>query len=220
MKRIRESNINTEEHFNEVFETDKELYSSYKNIQIYNNLFKLDLFEVGNFLDYGCGNAGALNQICDTKKIKGTGVDISSLIIKRNKTKYPKLNFYSVEEFQKSDTKSDTIVTTHTLEHTENPLKIAENLLSRTAKLFIIVPYKESWNKCPEHLWEFTSDSFDSLNPTITILGIINEAGYREVIYFWDKNNTKNYKYKKLFYQIKILPYHKIKGILKTIFDL
>lgn len=219
MKRIRNENINTGEHFDELFTEQKDVYSSYNQIKLYDTLFSLGLFAEGTILDYGCGNANSLAQIVTEKKLQGIGVDISSTIIQKNKNDFPTLIFKTVEEFNSSVTISETVICTHTLEHTDNPLEIAEKLLSvATKKLFIIVPYKESWNKCPEHLWEFDKNSFNSLSPTLVLVGKVNEAGYTEIMYFWDKTSKKKPDLLlKTLYTIKLIKHHSLKGIIKKI---
>lgn len=219
MKRIREENINTGEHFDEVFQDSEEVYSSYPQIQLYDSLFRLRLFDAKSILDYGCGNANALAKLASERKIDAIGVDVSSSIIEKNRKNFPSLLFYTTEEMDNQNISVDTVICTHTLEHVDNPLELAKKLLLLSQKKFlIIVPYKESWNKCPEHLWEFNKRSFDSLSPSYVQVGLTNSAGYTEIIYFWDKEAAKSNNLSvKLGNTFKLIPKHSYKGIIKKI---
>lgn len=218
MKRIREKNINTQEHFNEVFNENANLYDSYKNIEIYNKLLKLELFSGASFLDFGCGNAAGLYKTLKTHSTTDVyGVDISNVIIDANREQYPSIHFLTTNEFDTKKPTADTIISTHTLEHTEDPKAVVKKLLSiSNKKMFVIVPYKTSWNKCAEHLWEFDKKSFDNLSPTYALPGIINEAGYQEILYFWDKNQRRS-KLSLLSFYIKINRHHSFKGVFKKL---
>lgn len=222
MKRIREHNINTSEHFDAVFAENPNQYNSYKNIQCYDKILNLGLFKERSYLDFGCGNGNALNEIAENNPtLKITGVDISKKVISENKKRFQLCNFKTTEEFFNNKEAYDVTLSSHTFEHLDDPIDTASKLLSVTnKKMLIIVPYKDSWALCPQHLWVFDSKSFDSLSPTVFLSGFTNRAGYTEALYFWDK--SRNYSFlEKLLLKIKLFLFkcvynHPI-GIIKKI---
>ncbi len=222
MKRIRSNNINTQEHFNDVFKEDLFRYNSYENIKFYNKtLFNKSMFSYNTYLDYGCGGASGMNSVKDVHpSTRFIGVDISSFVVRENKKRFPQCDFYEVEELLNSDSKFDVVLSSHTFEHIQNPLEIASLLLKKTNKIMIIiVPYADSWNECGEHLWEYDKHSFDSLAPTSVYIGLTNKAGNTEIIYVWDKRGKKKKK-SKLLFNIKKIPKQSFLGLLRRLFRL
>lgn len=219
MKRIRQKNINTREHFNEVFQEKPQLYDSYKNILFYNKALNLNLFS-GKYLDYGCGNGDPLNKLKNIyNDLDIIGVDLSDEVINKNKIKYQNCTFITTDEFWDKPIEVNSIVSTHTFEHIENPKEILTNLLKLTDKLFIIVPYEDSWKECAQHIWRYDLNSFDFIKPDLALPGLINEAGNQEVIYYWNKNKVDYNKNKiKLTFFIRKLKYHKYIGVIKKIY--
>ncbi len=190
MERIRYENLNTSKNFNKVFAKQFDLYDSYKNINYYNDVLGLLIFNGESYLDFGCGGGGPLNKIKQKYPlINIVGVDISDFVIERNAELFPKCNFYTVDEFFKNNFKVDNILSSHTFEHVENPLELANHLLSRANKsLTIIVPFEDSWRECDQHLWRFDKKSFESLKPSLIVVGLTNRGANTEIIFYWNKN--------------------------------
>lgn len=92
-----------------------------------------------NVLEVGCGRGYLANIISNTHKI--TACDI--VIPNELKKKYPAVKFVSgdIENLPFKDNQFDTVISTHTLEHTKN-LQKAVSELRRVAKkeLIIVVP--------------------------------------------------------------------------------
>jgi len=202
MKRIREKNINTANTFNLAFQDNFSVFNNYKNILFYNKFLQLNLFNSGSYLDYGCGGGEALSKIkANHPNSQVFGVDISDYVIKKNSELFKGISFLTIEDYYKNNLNIDNILSSHTFEHIEDPIFIAKQLLERINKKFIIiVPYKDSWQECEQHLWCFNEHSFDILKPTWVMKGIINRAANRELIFCWDKDNSN----KKLIYPVFI----------------
>jgi SAM-dependent methyltransferase len=216
MERIRQKNVNTSETFNEVFARKFDLYNSYKNIGYYNNALSLALFSGESYLDFGCGGGEPLSRIKrDCQNLRVIGVDISDFVINRNKDIFPECDFYTTNEFSRNFFKIDHVLSSHTFEHVENPLEMAAYLLSRANKsLTIIVPNEDSWKECEQHLWRFDKHSFDSLNPSLKISGLINRGANMELIFHWDKVGEAGKRSNLLFNFRKIFRHNPI-GLLK-----
>jgi len=204
MRRIRDINVNTQETFNEVFKNNFFTYDDYKNIKYYNRILRLDLFSSYSFLDYGCGNGNALSGIKKKyKSLRVFGVDISNFVIDKNRQLFPDCEFLTVEDFSERNMEFDSILSSHTFEHVEDPMFLAEFLLSKAKKNFIIiVPDRDSWAECEQHIWRFDKGSFDKLKPTFKIRGLINRAGNTELLFFWSKNK----KYLNFFIALLLFP--------------
>ncbi len=192
MKRLNRENINTSEHFDAVFEKDFHYYDSYQNIHYYNGKYNLRLFSGGTYLDYGCGSGASLLSLKQKFLELGVvGVDISEYVIKENRKRYSPCRFFTAGEYLVSDFVSEHILSSHVFEHLESPKDFAIYLLARTSEtLTIIVPYKDSWIDCQEHLWIFDEKSFDFLHPSLVIRGLTNPAGNTEIIFHWDKKKN------------------------------
>lgn len=216
MERIRQKNVNTSETFNEVFSKKFNLYDSYQNIYYYNDALGLSLFDGDSYLDFGCGGGEPLSRVKrDHQNLLVVGVDISDFVICQNKSLFPECVFYTTDEFSRNFLKIDHILSSHTFEHVENPMETAAYLLSRANKsLTIIVPNEDSWKECEQHLWRFDKNSFDSLNPSLKITGLINRGANKELIFHWDKTGGSGRKSKFLFNFRKIFRHHPI-GLLK-----
>ena len=172
---IRDS-INTAEYFNDRFEENSDYYESpWKNLTNYSDKFQLSIFDKGSILDYGCGDGKHLELYSSKTKFETAGVDISNVVIKKNKDKYKNSKFYLKENMLMEKLKYNHVVSTHTIEHTDHPIKEIQNLMSIAENtLTIIVPYKNSWHQTEEHLWFFDKHSFDSLNPSLVRTGTVS----------------------------------------------
>jgi len=97
-----------------------------------------------NILDIGCGEGTRLNTLLP-KDIKGTGVDISKIAIKKAKEQYPRHRYIQTkgESLPFKDNSFDLVYTAFVLEHTENPeyfLKEAKRVLKPKGSLVILCP--------------------------------------------------------------------------------
>ena len=123
-----------------------------------NDLIKENKYSI---CDMGCGmgeGANELHKVFPKSEVYGmdfsqTAIDEANAQYKDENLTYFKGNIYDCDE------KFDIILTSHTLEHFENPFEIVENL-SPNCKYFIItVPFRE-WPLWREHCFSFQYDSF------------------------------------------------------------
>ncbi len=169
-------------------------------------------------MDYGCGGGAPLAGVKKRFDLaEAAGVDISDYAIRKNKELFPECEFFTVDEFWKNNRRYDNILSSHTFEHIENPLLIAEKLLQNCKESFtIIVPCGDSWKDCEQHLWRFDRHSFDKLRPTFAVGGLTNWAGNSELIFHWAKNRKVSRLTLALFRirkQFKISPSDLVKKI-------
>lgn len=188
MKRIIKENINTAEHFDQFFKKNFDVYDSYKNIVFYDKLLGSKMFRGASYLDFGCAGGTSLAKIKEKfPTLSVIGVDISAYCIEANKEKFPVCSFYTDKDFFQTDFSVDNILSSHTIEHLENPIETIKYLLGRTkSSVLVIVPYQDSW-RGEEHLWTFDEKSFISLNPTLACKGLANESKNTELIFYWKK---------------------------------
>lgn len=218
MRRIRYENLNTSKNFNEIFVKQFDVYDSYKNIRYYNKVLGLRLFEGMTYLDFGCGGGGPLNKIKEEHQgLKIIGVDISTFVIEKNNEFFPECKFYTVDDFLQTNFKIDNILSSHTFEHVENPLELASYLLSRANNsLTIVVPFKDSWKECEQHLWYFDKRSFDSLTPSSVVVGLTNRGANTELIFHWNKKG-KGSAMLSLIFKFKKIIRQSPRGLLKVV---
>lgn len=220
MKRIRKNNINTGAHFDCVFKDNFCLYDSYKNIEYYNRQLNLGIFSGDSYLDYGCGNGNSLAYLkMKYPNINICGADISLFVIQENKKLFPGVAFVSIDDLNNQNIKFDHILSSHTLEHVENPLDTAQKLLEMASStLTIIVPYKDSWSECEEHVWKFDKRSFKKLKPSLVVVGLTNEGGNAELLYYWNKSYALNRGFiDRLTFFFKKQSKQNLKGLLKKV---
>jgi ubiquinone/menaquinone biosynthesis C-methylase UbiE len=110
--------------------------------------------------DLGCGMGEGVNLLKEFfKKSKVTGVDFSQSAIKKAEKKYSNIFFIrsDINEFEKN---YDVIISSHTLEHFENPFELFSKMMSLADKYFVlIIPFqeKELWR---EHCYTFDYNFF------------------------------------------------------------
>jgi len=110
--------------------------------------------------DLGCGMGEGVNlfkSYFNDSEI--TGVDFSNYAIEKARKKYPNVSFDCVDitDFEKQ---YDVIVSSHTLEHFENPPKIFNKIINLAKKYFIlIIPFQEK-DLYHEHFYRFDYDFF------------------------------------------------------------
>ena len=119
----------------------------------------------GTILDFGCGLGDAMlpyrKAYPDAKLI---GVDFSMQAIAKCRQKYAHLATFIVGSF--GDIPAvDVIVSSNVFEHLSDDESIANSLLKKCQRLFIIVPYKESLKAAVEHehVNSYDEASFSSL---------------------------------------------------------
>lgn len=81
-------------------------------------------FNKHTFLDYGCGDAGLLNQL-QFKGYQVTGVEYDPILVKELNTIFPLINILTADGFEKQEaTKYDVIHLGDVLEHLNDPSSI------------------------------------------------------------------------------------------------
>lgn len=119
----------------------------------------------GTILDFGCGLGDAM-PIYKKKfpSAKLIGIDHSKKGIDKCCQKYSHLATFivgSVDDIPPVD----VIISSNVFEHLSNDVAVAEAVLGKCKKLFIIVPYKEPLGKAVEHehISTYDANSFTSL---------------------------------------------------------
>ncbi|AKM81461.1 MAG: Methyltransferase type 11 [Candidatus Pacebacteria bacterium GW2011_GWF2_38_9] len=95
-------------------------------------------------LECGCGEGSKLFRICGNRK-NCYGVDYSKIGIKIAQSKYRNINFSigNIEYLDFPDSKFDLIYSAFVIEHTENPLKIINEMIrvtKKNGKIAIVCP--------------------------------------------------------------------------------
>ncbi len=202
MKKIpNREQINTRQHWNLAHTTEYPYsgYDFYCNL-LYKYIPFLESHGYENplgiawyWLDFGCWIAKR-NSILDFPSGKYVGFDLSDYITNINRKSDPN-NLYVDSLKELEDKEISYISALHVFEHLTNPQEEFNRLWKMSTRYISIqVPYRESYRSCEQHLWEFDENSFvniDDIEPTIIIGPQMNLEGEREILYFWDKQNTK-----------------------------
>lgn len=113
----------------------------------------------GTICDFGCAEGDAFPVYkSNWPDAKLVGVDFSVRAIEHAQENYGSIGNFICSDFQEIP-QSEIMISSHTFEHIENELDVLDQLLSKCAKLFVIVPYKES-PLGSEHLRRYDYDSF------------------------------------------------------------
>lgn len=104
-----------------------------------------------NILDLGCGEGSRLLFVTQGK-VKGTGIDISKVAIKRAKKRYPELNFLEgdLESLPFGDESFDLVYSSYVFEHLDKPEKVigqAIRVLKQYGYFVVISPNYGSPNR-------------------------------------------------------------------------
>lgn len=165
MKRLRVENINTPEHFNEVWE-HPELY--HYDITRMNAL--ISTVKDGDIVcDFGAGVFGACQYIAEKTRLDCSLFAIDQSVIAKNivNKSAPKIVFL-VGDCSHSifpDNRFDVIISGETIEHIEDPAQFVREMV-RICRLGGSIVLSTVDNHCenakkleyPEHIWEFTRE--------------------------------------------------------------
>ncbi|KAF5083925.1 Trans-aconitate 2-methyltransferase [anaerobic digester metagenome] len=110
--------------------------------------------------DLGCGmGEGTYLLKKYFKDSEVMGVDFSNYAIKEAKKKYVNASFIC-SDISKIERHYDVVVSSHTLEHFEDPNKVLNDIINLADKFFIlIIPFQEE-NLYKEHFYSFDYDFF------------------------------------------------------------
>ena len=143
-------NINTPEHWNEVYKGIIAGNPRYRGVHEDNKFIANQIIVSGTkVLDVGCGDGELLHQISLQKSCDLNGCDITSVGIEFAKKNVPTAHFEVIppepKELPFSDI--DTLLCIQTIEHLENPAEYIEKWkksLKPTGQMFLIIPYRLS----------------------------------------------------------------------------
>lgn len=111
--------------------------------------------------DMGCGMGEGTQKLHENfPNSKVIGVDFAPNAIEKANQKYSDKNIsFICDDIFKIDNDFDIIITSHTLEHFKEPIKIANKLSKKCKFLIITVPFRENplWE---EHVFSFDYNSF------------------------------------------------------------
>jgi len=119
----------------------------------------------GTLCDFGCGAGDAFPVY--RKAFPGArllGVDVSDGAIALCKERYG-----NIADFRRGGAdmipEVDIIICSNVIEHVDDDVGLVEELIARCARLYMIVPYKES-PLIAEHVHSYDETSFASLSPS------------------------------------------------------
>ena len=137
----------------------------------------LESIDSNSVLEVGCGRGYLANLISQKHKITACDIVISPSL----KKKYPKIKFVAgdIEKLPFKDGQFDTVISTHTLEHTKDLQKAVSELRRVARKQLLIVvprqrPYKYTFSLHTQFFpyeWSITNAFGYSKNATIEKLG-------------------------------------------------
>lgn len=185
------NNINTRAYWNKRFDSgDWENNGGRNQTQQFaiSQVPFLDIpkIQTGTILDFGCGLGDAFPIYRKTfPYAKLIGVDISEKAINKCKEKYGQLGEFIFGDVTVVPS-VDIIISSNVFEHLDDDKKIANHLLSKCKKLYIIVPYKEQEPLSQEHIRSYDENYFDEFNvesySVFSCLGW-SETGFRDLFY-------------------------------------
>lgn len=115
-----------------------------KKQRIFEIIRNLQLPEVGDALDYGCGN-GVITEVLKQALPKWNvfGVDISSVAIENAKRRFPNCSFFIISDDNYSNKRFDFLFTHHVLEHAYDISDIImdmDKFMKPSSRIFHIAP--------------------------------------------------------------------------------
>jgi SAM-dependent methyltransferase len=124
-----------------------------------------------SLLDVGCGMGDALPEFKERyPHLQLTGCDVSTYAIEKARESYGDLAQFETWSFEQISGHFDIIYCSNTLEHFDNYLDIARQLLARCDWLYVLVPYLQFKEGKPIkpgpgqwHMATFSKGSFDPL---------------------------------------------------------
>ena len=126
--------------------------------------YGIDMTFAGSLCDFGCG-AGDAFPVYSRAFPSATliGVDFAADGIELAKQRYGKLAQFVCGDIAQVPV-VDVIVCSNVIEHIEDDVALARQLLQRCARLLVVVPYRER-DLISEHLRSYDEHSFDALSP-------------------------------------------------------
>ena len=184
-KRIREENLNTIEHWDELIN-----HPERKKQLIINNNRALSVFYTfpsrGLILDAGCGQGEYMEFWFERNMRLGfCGIDFSESSLERAEKRCPWANIKLADIQKEIPFKLkmfDVVTCMETLEHLDDPQKAADEIYRVTkldGKIIITVPYKLEI-QAPEHVWEFDEHSLKELFPKLKDVAIMKTGSHFE----------------------------------------
>lgn len=162
MNRITVHNLNTVDYWDRKHDEYQETLE----------LDKFKLFNVANHiqdetsvLDLGCGDGEFCRMLKQIRSgCKVTGVDFSEKAIIKAVQKGGGIYYYTKDVLRTgfNDKEFDCVVCLETLEHMENPDKLAEEI-ARIGKTAILTTPYLNHIPSPEHIWEFDYKDLENL---------------------------------------------------------
>jgi O-antigen biosynthesis protein len=166
---MTEKKINSNDYWDERFDTDWEVYNGQAQTTFFINLLidhlptwlqnDLKTNEV-LICDAGCAEGQGTNLFKKQfPKIRIEGIDFSEVAINKAKEMYPELSFKKDDIYQ-LENDYEVIFVSNVLEHFEEPFTLIKNLLNKAQQhLIIMVPFQEV-ERLKEHFFTFDYKNF------------------------------------------------------------
>lgn len=163
MKRVKETNINTLEHWDhEWAHRPPEIAERFRVVaRILRDM------GVHTVLDIGCGDGTGYNVMKSSMPgVTYFGTDFSGVAIDHAKKEYPDAHF-ALAEFnaQPFDPSSfDAVISQEVIEHLDEPLALLAEMrrLSRDV-IIVTTPWGDEMGDLSEHVWEFMPEDFEKV---------------------------------------------------------
>lgn len=126
--------------------------------------YGMDKAFAGTLCDFGCGAGDAFPVYRrEFPSARLVGVDFAADGIDLAKQRYGELAEFICGDITRVPV-VDVIVCSNVIEHIEDDVALARQLLERCARLLVVVPYRER-DLISEHLRSYDEHSFDALSP-------------------------------------------------------
>lgn len=166
MRKLRNSNINTSEYWNTVYEN--EITRSIERIAYERFHFSSEMMQTNSIvLDVACGTGDFLRYLSSSRPdCTLYGCDFSDIAIRSNREKDKNVTFdiVDIREISTAYTMQFDVVTCfETLEHVQDPQKLLNDLLTLVKEnglLIITTPFNDMVYGGDEHLFAFTFEDF------------------------------------------------------------